>query len=1415
MALALSLGSVVHTSASYTSLVAYAAEEKEVLASNKATLEAELTDKKIEDVKASGQWKDASQDERDAYQTAIDNAKADLNDPNKTLDSAQFGRHINAIADAIKGLGKSKDDDDETQATLDQRDRMARAHELVDEIDSVKDSPKYRNASSFEKTSYDDVANVLKAEMASENPNVTDKMLQDVIDAKLNLGNNLIQSDLNRQALLFNIESASSLVYDSKLWGSDASKLKSAIEKAKTAYEDPDKTEDQLIDENKELVKIIEDIVERKGVDVEKYYLSSSDLKIREYDDNILYARARGQLLGHITEVEGFTNTNEYNNISDQKAKNNLVNRLNEAKTVFNNTDSTLENISASITNLTSMYNEIRSSINAEDTEIERLKAKLSVLVNDEYNSFKQTNDYKASSQIARATYDKAISEAVNLLKGSNLNRNQLETAIRNATVTRLSVAPIQTKTLDKPGNTNPGNNNNQPTTPTSDIERAKTNLKNQIETAKNFKNSDSYKKGHKKLQESFNSALKAAEAQKNGTDLVRVSEAFNNLVKAQAAFAGYNQNLADLEALVNADEDFKKSEAYQKAGDDLKKAYNTSLETAKAAQVDKSPSLVKTGLDGLKDAKAKIQPGEALPAPSTDKVAAKDALQKHVENSKYFTLTKSYTSAETDKKSAFDQALSKANDLLIKYANDNNAVSVDDLNKAAKAIEDAKKAISTNDFNFPVVLSELIAEAPTVRASGKFTKKANENGTYNKQLTNNYNQLITLAEDYIKNGVVNKQYENDLVERINHVKLAIADEIGGKKLADLGLQALVDESSSFINTKAFTDAESSSNATVKQAAKDYKSLIENAKDLLNNANRSASDVNNLVNRINSAKVIITDPEIDKNVLIYRLSELIRDAQTVMAHPTYQQAPQAKRDRLVEASEEASKITVNDASDKIKAAISDLEGALNVDKFQQILNQPGESKNLIDLPIKELIEIARKVTLDDAFDDVSRTQKDNLREAVDKLQSAIESNDQDRISEAKQRLVYTLQQSDVRPITERVLSDQSKPSSTIKAKAARLLEDLNKMVAREDFKALKEDERKAIEIGKEKLQKAIDSSNESDIKDALDELEILLSVDVYKPIIDAINAEKDVDQDTLRALNSLISTADRVTGHDDFKALDPTTKGNFEKALQAAKEAVKNKNNAEIKKAKDDLEKALKEEKIAAILAKISKTAKEQIEDYISGDEAFRKTAQYTKAQKVHRDAYNKAIEEAKELLKDASTTDEKFEEARAKIDAAIKALDGNDFESRLKALKEEFARTGSGIQDASKKADIEKKIKALEESKDATMDELIAVETELKNAPRLTGSVTPVKPVNVQRPSPSTTVTPVTTTSQVPATVNPGSIVRTGVESLMKIVVVLALALGAYYFISKKGKDEKKGTNVRGRKENKTRTFEGDRDEN
>ena len=220
---------------------------------------------------------------------------------------------------------------------------------------------------------------------------------------------------------------------------------------------------------------------------------------------------------------------------------------------------------------------------------------------------------------------------------------------------------------------------------------------------------------------------------------------------------------------------------------------------------------------------------------------------------------------------------------------------------------------------------------------------------------------------------------------------------------------------------------------------------------------------------------------------------------------------------------------------------------------------------------------------------------------------------------------------------------------------------------------------------------------------------------------------------------------------------------------------------------------------------------KTKINEFIKGDASFRREIKYIKAQKSLKEAYIKALDDAKKLIEKSDASSEEIKDAYDKLFDARKELDGDKFEERFEALAKKYKDNSDKITDSKIKAAIADKINALNEDGKA-MDDLIAVEKELTNALPKEGAKVSVTTTRggVQTPvtTTSTKTVPVTTTKSVPTTVTPGSIVRTGIDSVIGYVAVLAIAILGYVFVSKKGKKDNTTD------KNEKKTFQGDKNE-
>ncbi len=541
-------------------------------------------------------------------------------------------------------------------------------------------------------------------------------------------------------------------------------------------------------------------------------------------------------------------------------------------------------------------------------------------------------------------------------------------------------------------------------------------------------------------------------------------------------------------------------------------------------------------------------------------------------------------------------------------------------------------------------------------------------------------------------------------LNNLNLAKLALAPvktktiDNNQPKTSKQALQELINEAESYRNKDLYKLASD-------EDKKLYNNAITTAQAIVKKANPTDKEINAAIDTIKEIKDSIEkDGQNQKETDNEKLNRLIDDANRVINHPNYKSIAQQNRDDLEKALKKAQKAKKSADKEEILSAISDLEAAVNNPDTKELLADSIKLKSIESL--EELLELAVKVQDHPDYEDVSNTQSKNLNEAMAAARKALKSGNETDIENARTFLTNQLNQSEIKPIVAKV--------------------------------------------------------------------------------IDTLDSE---ESSNLEELRQLLDLANKVKEHKDYKNVDKSLKDELENSIDQANLAIQSKDETKIKQAKLALEDTLdKFDDIKKDILKNNKSPKEKIEEIISGDKILRSSVTYKKAQKSLREAYEKAFEAAKAIVNKDDASDDELKTASDNLVKALNALDGNEFADRVEKLKQKYQKEGSNITDANKKAAVEAKIKILDDE-NATMDNLLEAESELTNALKLNGSSTPVTTTTTTTTpvtGTTTTTTPVTTTRKVPTTINPGSIVRTGIKSLVGVAVVLVVALGAFALTGK-----------------------------
>lgn len=557
-----------------------------------------------------------------------------------------------------------------------------------------------------------------------------------------------------------------------------------------------------------------------------------------------------------------------------------------------------------------------------------------------------------------------------------------------------------------------------------------------------------------------------------------------------------------------------------------------------------------------------------------------------------------------------------------------------------------------------------------------------------------------------------------------------------------------------------------------------------------------------------------------------------KDDSSIKKNPKYENASKNKKNdfdtalsnaKKVYDQKDASQVSINEAESKLSKAIdaldghnkSDLNDAIkkaNSKKSEIVYNNASEDKkSAFDKALKYAEEIEKKLGASDV--EISKA-KDDLDKALNDLNGKVKTSDLEAAVEKakKMKKSTTDPKSDGDPKYENASQEKKQAVDTALNRAESALADAKK----DKSKNTPEQKQKAIDEALNKLNDAIsnlDGVDKTKLTGKLTEAKGKKDTPAYKnasntnskALDDAIASAENIvnkagatEKEISDAINKLTKAIDGLDGHDisdlhnavdnantkkskvSYKNANQDKRDNFDKALKAAEEILKNPNGKTeqaIKTAKDNLEIASNE------LDGVVDTSKLQSE--VTKDTDIKDKPQYKNADKDKQTTFDQALIEAQNALSEAKNNKSQSPEdkqsavdnALQKLQTAAASLNGAD----ISALQEEIALEGTvrmssvylydtsdkqtayndALQDAqdlvSKLADISGTGKDLasktQSERQALVDSALKKLQQAKNA--LTGvaptqSLSPVIPVNpefeqkpVPVPTPDTTPTP------------------------------------------------------------------------
>lgn len=715
--------------------------------------------------------------------------------------------------------------------------------------------------------------------------------------------------------------------------------------------------------------------------------------------------------------------------------------------------------------------------------------------------------------------------------------------------------------------------------------------------------------------------------------------------------------------------------------------------------------------------------------------------------------------------------------------------------NSLAQTIDDIVKANSLDANNSALTYDEIEKITPSETTSygreyqrlynlqktaKSFSESADFNDINDQTTKNNLINELTESKKVYENLDASQTQLNDAYNKLNAAYNSALDKADTQNNEISRLKKQIEETTSK-NLAAYENAGDSAKLT-------YDIAKARANELIAKDSTDVADLQKALNNLNLARLALAPVKtktIDNNqpkTSKQALQELINEAGSYRNKDSYKLASDEDKKLYNNAITTAQAIAkkANPTDKEINAAIDTIK------EIKDSIEKNGQNQKETDNEkLNRLIDDANTAINHPNYKRVAQQNRDDLEKALNKAQKAKKSADKEEILSAISDLEAALNNFD----NEETLEE--------------LLELAKKVKEHNEYKNVGFTQRENLDKAITAANSALASGKATDIKIAKTGLVNALNQSEVKPIADLIrsNAKTD-DLSYVKELKELVDLANKVKNHPDYANVSENTKKWLDDILISSESALRRGNKESIELYTDMLKRQLNHKELRPIVKKIQDAESEKetlnpreiINKMISNDETLRKSEKYRRAQKSLKEAYNKALEEASDLIKNDEAKEEDLKSASSKLVEAASALDGDKYQARLKSLKDDFNSRKYDISDKAKRSELEEKIKALEND-NATMDDLLAVEKEFKNATAVTGSTQPAQGTTTTTTTTTattpvtgttTTTTPVTTTRKVPTTINPGSIVRTGIKSLVGVAVVLVVALGAFALTGK-----------------------------
>jgi len=979
------------------------------------------------------------------------------------------------------------------------------------------------------------------------------------------------------------------------------------------------------------------------------------------------YRVDKDALKAEIAKENTVKNSDKYKNATDAKKKA-YDDALAAAKRIDAKSNATVEEVKKAKEDLANAA----AALDGQTTNKDALKAEIA-----KENDVKASAKYKNGSADKKQAYDDALAEAKRIDAKTDATQAEVNKAKQDLADAAAALDGIEVN---------------------------KDALKAEIAKDPTVKGTDKYKNATDAKKQAYDDALaeaKRIDAKEDATQ-AEVNKAKQDLANAAAALDGQPTDKDALKAEIAKDPTVKADDKYKNATDEKKQAYDDALAEAKRidAKTDASQAEVNKAKQDLADAAA------ALDGQPTDK----DALKAEIAKDPTVKADDKYKNATENSKKAYDDALAEA-----KRIDAKTDATQAEVNKAKKDLEDAAAALDGQATNKDALKAE-IAKDPTVKADDKY-----KNATENSKKA--YDDALAEAKRIDAKTDATQAEVNKAKEDLANAAAALDGQPTNKD----DLQSEVDKENSV------KDSDSYKNGT-EESKKKYDDALQKAKDVLADSNASQAEVDKAKKDLEDAAAALDGQPTDKDAL---KAEIAKDP-TTKADDKYKNATDEKKQayddalaeaKRIDAKTDATQAEVNKAKQDLANAAAALDGqptdkdALKAeiakdptvkadDKYK---NATENSKKAYDDALAEAKRIdakteATQAEVNKAKEDLANaaaaldgqpTDKDALKAEIAK-DPTTKADDKYKNATDEKKEAYDKALEEAKKVDEKEGATQAEVD-----KAKKDLEDaknaldgqptdkdpLKAEIAKDPSVKADSKYKNATDEKKEAYDKALEEAKKVDEKEGASQAEVDKA---KKDLEDAKNA-LDGQPTNKDDLQSEVNKENDVKGDDKYKNATEDSKKAYDDALQKAKDVLADSNasQADVDKAKKDLEDA-------AGALDGQPTDKDALKAEIAKDPTVKDDDKYKNATDEKKEAYDKALEEAKKVDEKEGSTQAEVNKAKEDLANAAAALDGQPTDKD--ALKAEIAKeTDVKSDDKYKNATDEKKEaydKALEEAK-------------------------------------------------------------------------------------------------------------------